>query len=65
MYKGSPYGEPFVLKQGGYPINKTINDTCRNAVHDNGSCDFEHISADAEDKALCLCQLRTHYFVFY
>ena len=44
-----------------YPINHTRHRT----VDDDGPGNRKHFGANTEDEALCLCQLRTYYFVFY
>ena len=54
--------KPFALEQRGYPINQPINHAGGGAVDDDGACDFEHISADAQDIPLCCCQYRTQSF---
>ena len=72
MKKSLPIGKLFLrvdvgigpLKQCGYPINNTIDHRCRYAIDDHRAGDGEHLRADAQDETLCLCQLRTHYFVF-
>ena len=48
-------------EQRGYPINDPIHHTCNRAIDDDRAGDCEHLGADAEDKALCLCSSRTQY----
>ena len=62
LFVGATYGRP--SKQCGYPINQTINNTCTHTIHNDWTCYCKHFSGGAEDKALCWCQVRTHYFVF-
>ena len=53
----------FILEQRRYPINNTINNTCYRTIHDHRPCDDEHLRRHTEDKALCLCPVRTHLFL--
>ena len=59
-FVGATCGRP--LEQGSYPINNPINDTRNRSVDNHRACNFKHISADAEDEALCCCQYRTLSF---
>ena len=51
------------LKQCCYPINQAIYYGCGYTVDNDRSCNGEHLCADAEDEAFCLCQLRTQCFL--
>ena len=46
----------------GNPVDDLPNLLARRTP---GTATGEQLRADAQDEALCLCQLRTHYFVFY
>ncbi len=52
------------LQNRTYAINQPIHHTCGHAIDDNRSCYCKHLCADAQYKSLCLCQVRTHTFVF-
>ena len=54
--------KPFALEQRGDPIDNTINYAGRNAIHNHRASDGEYLGAHAQDKAFCLCQLRTQCF---
>ena len=43
------------------PINKPIHHTGRRAVDDDRASNGEHLGPDAQDEALCLCQVRTKF----
>ena len=53
------------LKQCGYPINQAVYYRRGHAVDNDGTGYRKHFRTNAQDKAFCCCQLRTHYFVFY
>ena len=43
----------------------SIHNARTHTADDDGAGDGEHLCTDAEDEAFCLCQLRTHIFVFH
>ena len=45
--------------------NDSVDHTCRDAVHQHRTGDGKELDRRAGDQALCLCQLRTHWLVFY
>ena len=49
--------------QYGYPIDNAIHHTCGHSVNNYWACNCKHLCADAQDEALCLCQLRTQCFL--
>ena len=53
------------LQNRTYPIDKSIHHTGTHTVDDYRAGDSEHISADAQDEALCCCQYRTHHLQKY
>ena len=60
-FVGATCGRP--LKQCCYPIDKTINYTRAHTIDNNRPCNGKHLRADAQNKSLCLCQLRTQCFL--
>jgi REP element-mobilizing transposase RayT len=53
------------LQNRTYPINKPIHNTSAHAIHNNRSCYCEHLGTNTQNEAFCVCQARTHIFVFY
>ncbi len=62
-----PQGKSILLSthQLHQPQHKPIHHAGRNAKGQHRPCDGKHLHAGAQHKPLCLCQLRTHIFVFY
>lgn len=48
------FGDPLVLKQRRYPINNPIHCAGGDAENEDGSCNGEHLNADAQNLSLCL-----------
>ena len=55
----------FVQKNSNKPVQQTIDNLCRYAVHNNRPGDGEPLLAHTLNKVLCLCQAKIHDFVFY
>ena len=55
-------GDDFLLEQCRYPINQAIHYRCGHAIDDDWAGNREHLGCGAEDKPLCCCQVRTHWF---
>ena len=55
------FNQEIVLENAGkQPVNQAIYHTGRNAIYDHRPCNGEHLRTDAQDKALCCCQVRPH-----
>lgn len=45
--------------------DQPVDHACADAVDDHRACDREDLDRRARDEALCLCQDRTHIFLFF
>ena len=60
----APKGNPTLRsQQARYSINEAATHAGGYTVCDHSPRDGEHLCADAEDEAFCLCQLRTQCFL--
>lgn len=48
-----------------YGEDQPVDHACADAVDDHRSCDCEDLHRRARDEPLCLCQDRTHIFLFF
>ncbi len=63
LFVGGTCGRP--SKQCCNPINQPIHHACAHTVDDYRPRNCKHLRTNAKNKPLCVCQVRTHIFVFY
>ena len=61
----SPFGKLFSLYCRANPIDHAVDHACRQAIDDDRPGDGEHLRRRSQYEALCLCQDRTHIFLFF